>query len=154
MPLLSIRIPASPDGKSNVYVELTKIPSSPFDRGAVRVHVRSDAASPFDRGAVRVHDTSPRVSSSPGRRGVGQQPQRSPSSSGQPRRGWLRPSISMFIRSARRTRVDGPLGSNNPRSVDFPRWLIGGATSGRVRHVPAGAPKAGYFAAFFLRSAQ
>ncbi len=27
MPLLSIRIPASPDGKSNVYVELTKIPS-------------------------------------------------------------------------------------------------------------------------------
>ena len=30
----------------------------------------------------------------------------------------------------------------------------GGATSGRVRHVPAGAPKAGYFAAFFLRSAQ
>ena len=47
-----------------------------------------------------------------------------------------------------------PLGSDNPRSVDFPRWLIGGATSGRVRHVLAGAPKAGYFAAFFLRSAQ
>ena len=47
-----------------------------------------------------------------------------------------------------------PVGSDNPRSVDFPRWLIGGATSGRVRHVPAGAPKAGYFAAFFLRSAQ
>ena len=47
-----------------------------------------------------------------------------------------------------------PPGSDNPRSVDFPRWLIGGATSGRVRHVPAGAPKAGYFAAFFLRSAQ
>ena len=48
----------------------------------------------------------------------------------------------------------GLLGSDNRRSVDFPRWLIGGATSGRVRHVPAGAPKAGYFAAFFLRSAQ
>ena len=45
-------------------------------------------------------------------------------------------------------------GSDKRRSVDFPRWLIGGATSGRVRHVPAGAPKAGYFAAFFLRSAQ
>ena len=31
MPLLSIRIPASPDGKSNVYVELTKIEA--FSRG-------------------------------------------------------------------------------------------------------------------------
>ena len=40
------------------------------------------------------------------------------------------------------------------RIAAFPRWLIGGATSGRVPHVPAGAPKAGYFAAFFLRSAQ
>ena len=48
----------------------------------------------------------------------------------------------------------GLLGSDNPRSVDFPRGLIGGATAGRLRHVPAGAPAAGYFAAFFLRSAQ
>ena len=32
--------------------------------------------------------------------------------------------------------------------------FIGGATAGRLRHVPAGATAAGYFAAFFLRSAQ
>ena len=35
-----------------------------------------------------------------------------------------------------------------------PRGLIGRATAGRLRHVPAGATAAGYFAAFFLRSAQ
>ena len=35
-----------------------------------------------------------------------------------------------------------------------PRGLIGRATAGRLRHVPAGATAAGYFAAFFLRSVQ
>ena len=41
-----------------------------------------------------------------------------------------------------------PLGSDNPRSIDFPGGLIGGATSGRLRHVPGSASAAGYFAAF------
>ena len=63
-----------------------------------------------------------------------------------------------LTRSARSSGlVPPPPASQGPirgRSVDFPRGLIGEATSGRVRHVPAGAPKAGYFAAFFLRSAQ
>ena len=50
--------------------------------------------------------------------------------------------------------TSAPLESDNPRSVDFPRGCSGEPPpAGRLRHVPAGAPAAGYFAVFFLRSA-
>ena len=54
----------------------------------------------------------------------------------------------------RRLPWQGSFGSDNRRSVDFPRGLIRGEPPpAGCGTYPAGAPAAGYFAAFFLRSA-